>query len=123
VLSKEDTMDVTKFRPVGSNVLLRIIKRENKTAGGLFLSEAHSTPLGTALKCRVEAVGPGELKPNGTREEILLVVGDTVLLGKLGPVTIGRKRVVDTLLDADWENLIVVSANEILAVLETVKES
>ena len=62
--------------PIGDRIVVRREAAEGKTAGGILLPDtAKNKPQrGTVL-----AVGPGKLKPDGTRAEMQLQVGDKVL--------------------------------------------
>lgn len=111
-------MEIVNFKPTGSNVLVRIMPEDLKTSGGLFLPGTSTNNSHRPIKCVVESVGPGIIK-NGTREEMTVEVGDVILTVSLGPVTIGSKRVCNSYLDSDWEDLFVVELSEIMAVLET----
>lgn len=64
------------LKPIGDRIVVRREVAEGKTAGGILLPEtAKNKPQrGTVL-----AVGPGKMKPDGTRAEMQLKVGDKVL--------------------------------------------
>ena len=71
-------MDTSTFKPYGDAILVRILK-EKRTAGGLFLPDDIQEGR-VAIRCKVEAVGPGELKPNGSRSDMMgLKPGDIIL--------------------------------------------
>ena len=63
-------------KPLGDRVVIRRHDEETKTTGGILLPDtAKNKPQrGTVL-----AVGPGKMKPDGTRAEMQLKVGDKVL--------------------------------------------
>ena len=64
------------LKPIGDRIVVRREAAEAKTAGGVLLPDtAKNKPQqGTVL-----AVGPGKQKPDGTRAEMQLKVGDKVL--------------------------------------------
>jgi chaperonin GroES len=64
------------LKPIGDRIVVRREAAEEKTAGGILLPDtAKNKPQrGTVL-----AVGPGKLKPDGSRAEMQLKVGDRVL--------------------------------------------
>jgi chaperonin GroES len=64
------------LKPIGDRIVVRREAAEEKTAGGILLPDAarNKPQRGTVL-----AVGPGKMKPDGTRAEMQLKVGDKVL--------------------------------------------
>jgi chaperonin GroES len=64
------------LKPIGDRIVVRRESAESTTAGGIILPDtAKNKPQrGTVL-----AVGPGKMKPDGTRAEMQLKVGDKVL--------------------------------------------
>lgn len=64
------------LKPIGDRIVVRREVAEEKTSGGILLPDtAKNKPQrGTVL-----AVGPGKMKPDGTRAEMQLKVGDKVL--------------------------------------------
>ena len=64
------------LKPIGDRIVVRREAAEEKTAGGILLPDtAKNKPQrGTIL-----AVGPGKMKPDGSRAEMQLKVGDKVL--------------------------------------------
>jgi chaperonin GroES len=64
------------IKPIGDRIVVRREAAEEKTAGGILLPDAakNKPQRGTVL-----AVGPGKLKPDGTRADMQLKVGDKVL--------------------------------------------
>ncbi|AWM36310.1 10 kDa chaperonin [Gemmata obscuriglobus] len=64
------------LQPIGDRIVVRREAAEEKTAGGILLPDsAKNKPQRGA----VVAVGPGKLKPDGTRVPMQLKVGDKVL--------------------------------------------
>ncbi len=67
------------LRPLGDFVLVKRIV-ETKTAGGLFIPESAAAPeFGVIRKGQVVLVGPGDRRPDGTRFDMGVEVGDVVL--------------------------------------------
>jgi chaperonin GroES len=64
------------LHPIADRIVVRREAADEKTAGGILLPDtAKNKPQqGTVL-----AVGPGKMKPDGTRAEMQLKVGDKVL--------------------------------------------
>lgn len=94
-----------KIRPLGDNVLIRQKKADEVTSFGLVLPEKdEKKPEG-----EVVAVGPGKLLENGSRTPLEVKVGDRVVLKSWG----GEK------VELDKEEYKIVSADEILAVVES----
>jgi chaperonin GroES len=67
------------FRPLGSNVLVKRIKNEEKTASGLYIPDTakEKAQTGTVL-----AVGPGRTDTAGKTFGMAVKVGDMVYFGK-----------------------------------------
>jgi len=68
-----------KIRPLQDRVIVRRIKEEEKTKGGLFIPDtAKEKPIeGTVL-----AVGNGKVLEDGTVRKLDIKAGDRVLFGK-----------------------------------------
>jgi chaperonin GroES len=64
------------LKPIADRIVVRREAAEEKTAGGILLPDAakNKPQRGTVL-----AVGPGKMKPDGTRAEMQLKTGDKVL--------------------------------------------
>ena len=69
------------LRPLDDRVVVQPREAEETTAGGIVLPDsAREKPQrGTVL-----AVGPGRLLDSGTRGDLSVAVGDTVIYGKYG---------------------------------------
>jgi chaperonin GroES len=95
----------TKVRPLGEKILVKRAESETKTKSGLFLPEsAKEKP----QQASVIAVGDGKMLDSGTRAPFQVKVGDKVLLSKWG----------GTELKLDDQELLIVSEDDILAVIE-----
>ena len=95
-----------KLRPLHDRVVIRRSEEEKKTAGGIVLpgSAAEKPNQGEVL-----AVGPGKALENGEVRALSVKVGDKVVFGPYS----GSNTV-----KVDGEDLLVMSENEILAVVE-----
>jgi len=95
-----------KLRPLHDRVVIRRSEEEKKTAGGIVLpgSAAEKANSGEIL-----AVGPGKALENGEVRALSVKVGDKVVFGPYS----GSNTV-----KIDGEDLLVMSENEILAVIE-----
>ena len=65
-----------KIRPLGDKVLVKRVEAESKTAGGIVLPD---TAKEKPQRGRVVSVGEGKMLENGTRKEVQVKKGDTVL--------------------------------------------
>lgn len=95
-----------KLRPLHDRVVVRRSEEEKKTAGGIVLpgSAAEKANSGEIL-----AVGTGRVLENGEVRALSVKVGDKVVFGPYS----GSNTV-----KVDGEDLLVMSENEILAVIE-----
>ncbi|MBN9119362.1 MAG: co-chaperone GroES [Planctomycetes bacterium] len=64
------------LKPIADRIVVRREAAEEKTAGGILLPDAAKNK---PQRGTVVAVGPGKLKPDGTRAEMQLKAGDKVL--------------------------------------------
>ncbi|KAF4357483.1 hypothetical protein CsatB_010642 [Cannabis sativa] len=74
-----ETDDVKDLKPLNDRVLIKIAEAEEKTAGGLLLTEAskEKPSIGTVI-----AVGPGPLDEEGNRKPLSVAPGNTVMYSK-----------------------------------------
>lgn len=74
-----ETDDVKDLKPLNDRVLIKVAEAEQKTAGGLLLTEAakEKPSIGTVI-----AVGPGPLDEEGNRKPLSLTQGSTVMFSK-----------------------------------------
>ena len=68
-----------KFRPLGDRVVVRRVKDEQKSAGGIIIPD---TAQEKAQEGVIVAVGPGALNDAGKRIPPEVKAGDFVLFGK-----------------------------------------
>lgn len=95
---------MSKVRPLGDKILVKRAEPETVTKSGIFLPE---TAAEKPQEATVVAVGDGRLLENGKRAPFQVKAGDKVILGKWG----------GTELKIDGQELLVLSEDEILAVI------
>ena len=94
-----------KVVPLGENVVVRRIEADDKTAGGIVLPDsAQEKP----QQGRVLSIGDGRLLADGTRASVQVNEGDRIVFGSYA----GAEVIVD------GEELLIMSEDEILAVVE-----
>ncbi|MBQ44802.1 MAG: co-chaperone GroES [Porticoccaceae bacterium] len=95
-----------KIRPLHDRVIVRREEEEQTTAGGILLpGSAQEKP----NQGEVVAVGSGRILDNGDARPVDVKVGDNVVFGQYA----GNDKI-----DVDGEELIILSENDIKAVLE-----
>jgi chaperonin GroES len=70
---------MNKIRPLQDRVLIRRLKEEEKTAGGIIIPD---TAKEKPLEGEVVAVGKGKVLKNGTLRKLDVKIGDRVLFSK-----------------------------------------
>ena len=99
-----------KFRPLGDRVVVRRIKEESKTAGGIIIPDtAQEKP----QEGEVLAVGPGALDDSGKRVAPEVKPGDVVLFGKWSGSDV----------KIDGEEIAIMKESDIMGILEGRKAS
>jgi chaperonin GroES len=94
-----------KFRPLGDRVVVRRVKEEQKTAGGIIIPEtAQEKP----QEGEVVSAGPGVLDDNGKRVVPEVRAGDFVLFGKWS----------GTEVKIDGEDILIMKESDIMGILE-----
>ena len=95
-----------KLRPLGDRVVIQPTPGEEKTKSGIVIPDtAQEKPQEGVIL----AVGPGRVLDDGKREQIDLKQGDKVLYAKYS----------GTEFKLEGEDLLIVSAKDILAVVES----
>ncbi len=94
-----------KIRPLGDKILVKRVEALGQTKSGIYLPE---TAKEKPQEATVVAVGDGKLLENGTRAPFQVKKGDKILIGKWG----------GTELKIDNEEMLVMSEDDILAVLD-----
>jgi chaperonin GroES len=99
-----------KFRPLGDRVVVRRVKEEQKTAGGIIIPDtAQEKP----QEGEIVAVGPGALDDDGKRVAPDVKVGERILFGKWS----------GTEVKIDGEDLLIMKESDIMGVIEAGKAS
>ena len=93
-----------KFRPLGARVVVRRIKEDQKTAGGIIIPD---TAKEKPSQGEVIAVGPGGRDEAGKLIPIDIQVGDRVLFGKWS----------GTEVKIDGQDLLIMKESDILGVV------
>jgi chaperonin GroES len=94
-----------KIRPLHDRVVIRREEEETKTSGGIVLpgSAAEKPQRGEVI-----AVGNGKIQDNGEKRALDVKKGDKVIFGQFAGNTV----------KVDGEELLIMTENEILAVIE-----
>lgn len=94
----------TNIKPLFSNVLVKPLEAETKTASGIILPDSVKEKPSIGL---VMAIGEGHVTPKGDREKMIVKVGDKVMYKKWGgnEIKVGNE---------EWT---IVEQKDILAVL------
>lgn len=96
---------MTKIRPLQDRVVIRRVKEEDKTAGGIIIPDsAKEKP----VEGEVIAVGNGKVQDDGKLRGLLVKVGDHVLFGKY----------TGTEVLLDGEQRVILREDEILAIID-----
>jgi len=99
---------VASFRPLHDRVVVKRVKEEEKTKGGIIIPDtAQEKP----QEGEVVAVGPGARDEDGERVALDVKVGDRILFGKWS----------GTEVKIDGEELLIMKESDIMGVLETKK--
>ena len=94
-----------KFRPLGDRVVVRRVKEEQKTAGGIIIPD---TVQEKPQEGEIIAVGPGALDENGKRVPPEVKPGDSVLFGKWS----------GTEVKIDGEDLLIMKESDIMGIID-----
>ena len=97
---------MANFRPLGDRVLVKRVKEEEKTKGGIIIPD---TAKEKPQEGEVVAVGPGARDEDGERIKMDLEVGDRILFGKWS----------GTEVTVDGEELLIMKESDVMGVLET----
>ncbi|GAV76244.1 Cpn10 domain-containing protein [Cephalotus follicularis] len=100
-----ETDNVKDLEPLNDRVFIQVAEAEEKTAGGLLLTEASKDKpsIGTVI-----AVGPGPLDEEGSRKPLSISQGNTVLYSKYAG---------NDFKGSDGTNYIALRASDVMAVL------
>ena len=96
---------MASFRPLHDRVVVKRVKEEEKTKGGIIIPEtAQEKP----QEGEIVAVGPGLRDEDGERIELDLQVGDRILFGKWS----------GTEIKLDGEDLLIMKESDVMGVIE-----
>lgn len=95
-----------KIRPLQDRVIVRRVKEEEKTRGGLFIPDSAKEKPVEAI---VLAVGNGKVLEDGTVRKLDVKAGDRVLFGKYS----------GTEVKIDGEEHLILREDDILGVIES----
>ncbi|GMG99508.1 hypothetical protein Nepgr_001348 [Nepenthes gracilis] len=100
-----ETDDVKDLKPLNDRILIKVAEAEEKTAGGLLLTEAtkEKPSIGTVI-----AVGPGAIDEEGNRKPLPVSPGNTVLYSKYAGTDLKAN---------DGSDCIALRASDLMAVL------
>lgn len=96
-----------KLKPLGDNVVIKAITKEEKTKSGIILPDTVDKE--KPEQGEVIAIGPGKLLDNGSRAPMEVKPGDRVLFKKYSPDEI----------KVEGEEVLVLSQSDIIAILES----
>ncbi|MEW6267277.1 MAG: co-chaperone GroES [Thermodesulfobacteriota bacterium] len=94
-----------KVRPLHDRVVVQRIEEEEKTKGGIIIPD---TAKEKPQQGKVIAVGKGKLLENGTRVEMDVKKGDTILFGKYA----------GTEIKIEGEEFLIMREDDILGIIE-----
>lgn len=102
-----ETDEIKDLKPLNERVLIKVAEAEQKTAGGLLLTEAskEKPSVGTVI-----AVGSGPLDEEGNRKPLSVSPGNTVMYSKYAGNEFKGK---------DGSDYIVLRASDVMAVLSS----
>jgi chaperonin GroES len=102
-----ETDDIKDLKPLNDRVFIKVAEVEEKTSGGLFLTEANKEKpsVGTVI-----AVGPGPLDEEGKRKPLSVSASNTVLYTKYAG---------NDFKGTDGTNYIALRATDLMAVLSS----
>jgi chaperonin GroES len=99
------TATKTKVKPLGENVLVRRVEAEEKTAGGILLPDTAKEKPKEGI---VVAIGDGRLLEDGKRAACNVAAGNRVIFSSYAGSEV----------KIDGEDYLLISENDILAVVE-----
>ncbi len=96
---------MTKIRPLQDRLIIRRVKEEEKSKGGIFIPD---TAKEKPTEGEVVAVGNGKILENGTVRPLDVKVGDRVLFGKYDGSTV----------KIDGEDHLIIREEDVLGILQ-----
>ena len=98
-------MGIMRLKPLGDRIVVKVLEREEKTKGGLFLPD---TAKEKPTEGEVIAVGTGKILDNGQKQPVEVKVGDRIIFSKYA----------GTEVKIDGEDLVIFSERDVLAIVE-----
>ena len=95
---------MANVRPLSDRILIKRVESEGKTKGGIIIPDSAKEKPAEGV---VVAVGPGRVRDDGTRREVVVKKGDRILFGKYD----------GTEVRIDGDEHLIVRETDILAVL------
>jgi len=95
-----------KLRPLHDRVIVKRVEEERTTPGGIVIPDSAAEK---PIKGEVLAVGNGKILEDGSKRELDIKVGDTVLFGKYS----------GTEVKVEGDELLVMREDDIMAVIES----
>lgn len=96
---------MSNVRPLSDRILVKRVESETKTKGGIIIPDsAKEKP----VEAVVVATGPGKVRDDGSRREVLVKKGDRVLFGKYD----------GTEVTIDGEDHLILREGDLLAVIQ-----
>jgi len=99
------TKAATKIQPLADRVVVKAIEESEQMRGGLYIPD---TAKEKPSQGEIVAVGPGKLSDEGTRVELDVSVGDTVLYGKYAGTDV----------TLDGEEYLILRESDVLAIIK-----
>ena len=93
-----------KFRPLGDRVVVRRVKEDQKTPGGIIIPD---TAKEKPMEGEIVAVGPGARGEDGTLHPLDVKKGDRILFGKWS----------GTEVKVNGEDLLIMKESDILGIV------
>ena len=95
-----------KLRPLHDRVIVKRVEEERTTPGGIVIPDSATEK---PMKGEVLAVGNGKILEDGSKRDLDIKVGDTVLFGKYS----------GTEVKVEGDELLVMREDDIMAVIES----
>lgn len=96
-----------KIKPLGDHIVVKMLKKEETTASGIFLPETADEK--KKAEGEVVAVGLGKILKNGQRAQMEIMIGQKILFKKWGGDEV----------EIDGVEYKIISQEDVLAILET----
>ena len=104
-INTKEAIEIMRLKPLGDRIVVKVLEREEKTKGGLFLPD---TAKEKPTEGEVIAVGTGKILDNGQKQPVEVKVGDRIIFSKYA----------GTEVKIDGEDLVIFSERDVLAIVE-----